>query len=45
MSLLDSDMIAANYTKLEMCAGYCKDAVMRKVAIICEFDSVSLEVI
>ncbi len=38
---MDSDEIAAKYIRLEMCTGYCKDAVMRKVAIICAFDSVT----
>ena len=43
VSLLDSDEIAAKYIRLEICARYCKDAVMRKVAIICAFDSVPIK--
>ena len=40
---LDQDEIAAKYVKLEACGGYCKDVVMRKVAILCALDSAEIK--
>ena len=43
VTALDKDKLAAKYIKLVNCNGYCGEVVMRKVAILCAFDSVSVK--
>ena len=43
VTALDKDNLAAKYIKLVNCNGYCGEIVMRKVAILCAFDSVPVK--
>ena len=41
--LVDSEQEAMKYLKMTPCGGYCKDVLMRKVAILCALDDVKCE--
>ena len=38
--LVDGEEEAVRYHKMTQCEGYCKDLLMRKVAILCALDNV-----
>ena len=39
-ALVDGEEEAVRYHKMTQCEGYCKDLLMRKVAILCALDNV-----
>lgn len=41
--LVDGEQEAMRYLKMTQCEGYCKDVLMRKVAILCAFDIVKCQ--
>jgi hypothetical protein len=41
--LVDGEEEAVRYLKMTKCEGYCKDLLLRKVAILCAFDNVKCQ--